>query len=560
MSEFGILSIGPPLLAIVLAIATKRVIPSLFVGIWAGGIIYTGSFGIAQSFDWLIEAIIADDGFHAQILVFTLLLGSGVALIWRLGGAIAVQNWAVERLESRRKIGLMTWILGMGLFFDDYANTAIVGNTMREASDRLRISREKLSYIVDSTTAPVATIGISSWVAFQLSMINEGFSNIESEGAAQAPDVFTVYLQSIPYNAYAILSIVMVGIIVITQRDYGEMLDAEYRAQTTGAVSAPDADPLQDMNESLSEPNATRPMLRTFLLPILMLLTVTIGGAFWTGYDGQPVLEPLFALEITTFIEEMVTIAGDGAWTSALMWGSFMMVMTAMVVGLAYDLCDLDESIDAILEGFGLMLTAVTILVLAWTIGTVANALGTGNYVASSVESVLSPGIFPALVFLVAAVMSFTMGSSWATMGILTPTAIPVAFELTGGFGSTSVVVGAVFSGAVFGDHTSPISDTTVLSSTFTGTDLIAHVRTQSYYAATVAIISILFYVSYGFFGTSPIAALPACALLLVGVVYGLSKFDARRKGIDLTSTQDGTDGTTYDSSSESTPPTERVD
>jgi len=169
---------------------------SLFLGIWSGAIIHTGGLGIAQTFDWIVSAIIVDDGFHVQILLFTLLLGSGVALIWRLGGAIAVRRWATERLESQRAVGLTTWGLGLAMFFDDYANTAIIGSTMREISDELRVSREKLAYIVDSTAAPVATLGISSWVAFQLSLISSAYEDMGV--ASEAPTAFATFVGSIP--------------------------------------------------------------------------------------------------------------------------------------------------------------------------------------------------------------------------------------------------------------------------------------------------------------------------------------------------------------------------
>jgi Na+/H+ antiporter NhaC len=260
MATFGGLSLVPPLLAIALAIVTRRPMLSLFLGIWSGAVIVTGGLGVARTFDWIVAAIIADDGFHVQILVFTLLLGSGVALIWRLGGAVAVRDWATERLETQRTVGLTTWGLGIAMFFDDYANTAIVGSTMREISDQLRISREKLAYIVDSTAAPVATLGISSWVAFQLSLIDSAYE--EMGVAGEAPTAFATFARSIPYNTYALLAIVMVGIVVSTGRDYGEMLEAEHRARTTGAVNREGAQPLQKVEADLGEPIDERPMLR----------------------------------------------------------------------------------------------------------------------------------------------------------------------------------------------------------------------------------------------------------------------------------------------------------
>ncbi len=542
MSEFGVLSLLPPLLAILLAIVTRRPMLSLFLGIWSGAIIYTESLGIGQTFDWIVGAIIADDGFHVQILLFTLLLGSGVALIWRLGGATAVRQWATAKLETQRNVGLTTWVLGMLMFFDDYANTAIVGSTMREISDQLRISREKLSYIVDSTAAPVATIGLSSWVAFQLSLIADAYDGLENAG--ETPSAFETFVGSIPYNTYALLAIVMVGIIVYTGRDYGEMLTAERRAWSSGKVTREDAQPLQEVEKDLGEPIDEKPMLRTFFAPVVVLIAVTLAGAFQTGYDawvdeqveaGDPTA-PTTLFEATDemgVVQVLVDIIGAGDFAAALVWGSFAMVGTAIAIGIGYNLFDLGDSVETILDGFSLMLTAVTILVLAWGISDVAEALGTGEFVALAVGDFVPTEILPLVILFVAAFVAFTMGSSWATMGIITPIAISVAYELTGSFELMPVVVGAVFSGAIFGDHTSPISDTSVLSSTFTGADLIDHVRTQFYYAGTVMAVVVICYLLYGFGNVPPLVFLPLGAILLVALVYGLSEIDARRRGVD---------------------------
>ncbi|NKE36500.1 Na+/H+ antiporter NhaC family protein [Natronococcus sp. JC468] len=545
LSAVPALSLVPPLLAIALAIVTRRPILSLFLGIWSGGVIATESLGLGRTFEWIVAAIIADDGFHVQILLFTLLLGSGVALIWRLGGAMAVRNWAVDHLETQRNAGLATWILGMALFFDDYANTAIVGSTMREISDQLRISREKLSYIVDSTAAPVATIGLSSWVAFQLSMIEDGYGQLaegnEAVAAGETPGAFETFIGSIPFNAYSLLAILMVGIIVYSRRDYGEMLDAEHRSWQTGKVNRETAQPLQQVEDDLGEPIDDRPMLRTFFAPIVVLIAVTLSGAFWTGYQswldaqaeaGEPTaLEA--AIDADSLVQVLVDVVGAGDFAVALIWGSFAMVATATLIGVGYGLFDLGSAVDTVLDGFGIMLTAVTVLVLAWTISAVAEALGTGEYVAGVAEGVISPAVLPIVVLFVAAFVAFTMGSSWATMGIVTPTAMTVAYELSGSFDLMPVVVGAVFSGAIFGDHTSPISDTSVLSSTFTGADLIDHIRTQFYYAGTVMLVVVLCYALYGFLGVPPIVFLPVGAVVLAGLVYGFSELDARRKDID---------------------------
>jgi Na+/H+ antiporter NhaC len=516
MSEFGALSLVPPLLAIVLAIATRKAVLSLFLGVWAGGVIITGGIGLGQTFDW-IAAAIGDSVFHAQIIIFTLLLGSAVAMIWRLGGSHAIRNWAIERIDTQRKAGMATWGLGLLLFFDDYANSAVVGSTMKDVSDHLRISREKLSYLVDSTAAPVATLVISSWVAFQLSMIEAGY---EATGlpAEEIPGTFSVFLESIPYNMYAILAIAMVAIVVLSGRDYGEMLTAEHRSATTGLVSREDAKPMQDVESELGEPNVSNPRLASFFVPIAVLIVVTIGSALWTGYEPGASLY------------DMVV---DADYAVALIFGSFAMVVSTYLLGYAYDVLSLSESVDTTIDGFGIMITAVTILVLAWSIGNVVEALETGEYIAGLADEVLTPELLPVVVLLTAAFIAFSTGTSWGTMAIVTPIAVPVAWSLTGDHTMVAAMVGMVFSGAIFGDHSSPISDTSVLSATFTGADLIDHVRTQLYYAVTVAVVVVVLMLVWGFTGVSPLLLLPLGVLALVGLVYGLSELDSNRRGIE---------------------------
>ncbi|ALG82966.1 Na+/H+ antiporter NhaC family protein [Halanaeroarchaeum sulfurireducens] len=515
MSEFGAVSLVPPLLAIVLAVVTRKAILSLFLGVWSGGVIATGSIGLGQTFTW-IAAAIGESTFHAKVMIFLLLLGSAVAMIWRLGGSYAVRDWTMEHIETQRKAGLVAWLLGIVMFFDDYANTAIVGSSVKDLSDHLQISREKLSYIVDSTAAPVSTLGISSWVAYQLSMIESGY---EATGlpAAEVPDAFDIFLQSIPFNMYAILAIAMVGIVVLTQRDFGEMLAAEHRSATTGKVTREEGRPMQDVKAELGQPEIGNPRLRSFFAPIGVLIAVTIGSALYTGYAPDATLR------------DMLT---GGDYAMALIFGSFAMVATTYVLGFMDGHLTLSESVDATIDGFGLMLTAVTILVLAWSIGNVANALGTGTYVANIAVQSLSPTILPVVVLVVTGFVAFAMGTAWGAMSIMTPIVVPVAWELTGGHTMVAVVVAMVFSGSIFGDHTSPISDTTVLSATFTGADLIDHVRTQIYYAVTVALVAIGLMLVWGVTKVSPWLLLGVGVVVLVGLVYGLSALDASRRGI----------------------------
>lgn len=508
----GALSLVPPLLAIVLAIVTRRAILSLFLGVWVGGVIYTGSLGLGQALIWTAESV--GDPFNATLLMFLLLLGAGVSFIWKLGGAIAVTNYVTDHVSNRRQVPIATWLLGLVLFFSDYGNTAIVGTAMKDISDQMRVSREKLSYIVDSTAAPIATFGLSGWVAFQLSMIQVGYENAGIEETA--PPALVTLLGSYPYNLYSLLAFLMVGIVVLTGRDYGEMLDAEHRAQQTGKVTRDSAEPLQATEDDLGDPIEDRPMLRTFIVPILMFVAVTLFGAWWTGRGAGG----------------LIAIVGEADFVTALMWGAFMMVASAFVIGRVYGLINLSEGMDIFTDGLKLMLTACVILVLAWSIGTVTEELGTGEYVTGLAEGVVTPELLPVVILLTAASISFSIGTAFGTMAIVTPIAMPLAWELTGSMEMVTIAVGTIFSGAVFGDHTSPISDTTILSSTFTGADHIDHVRTQIYYAATVALIVSVLYLLLGYMEISPLVLIPLGIVLLIGCVYLFSELDERRKDL----------------------------
>ncbi|WP_323191211.1 Na+/H+ antiporter NhaC family protein [Halostella sp. PRR32] len=526
--EFGALSLVPPLLAIALAIITRRAMLSLFLGVWIGGAIVAGAAadtvleyaatpftGVIEAFDWIISSI-GESTFQAKIIVFTFLLGAGIALLWRLGGSLAVAQFARSRVDSHRRVGIVTWLFGMVWFFDDYANTAIVGSAMKDMADNMQMSREKLAYILDSTAAPVATFGISSWVAFQIGLVQTAYENMGIQG--DTPSATATFLWSIPFNVYCLFALLMVGIVVVTQRDFGEMLDAETRARRTGNVTRENANPLQSMKEDLGDPVTDNPRLRTFVFPVTVLVVVVIGGAAWTGYAPG---------------RDALGIAENADFTGALVWGSFGMVATALTLGLIDDHIDLEEGMETVLDGFGIMLHAVSILVLAWSIGSVATALGTGDYVTGIAEGFVSPMMLPIVILFTSAVISFSIGTSWGTMSLVTPVAVPLAWSI----GNQSpemvaVAVGAVFSGSIFGDHCSPISDTTILSSTFAGSDHIDHVRTQMYYAVTVISVATLAYLIYGVTGLGPAVFLPVSAVVLFGLVYALSEFDANRKDV----------------------------
>jgi len=278
----------------------------------------------------------------------------------------------------------------------------------------------------------------------------------------------------------------------------------------------------------MGTPNVENPRIASFVVPIVVLLAVVLGTAAWTGnvFEGASLKE----------------FSDNVNFTLALILGSFSMVLSAYILGYVYDELSLSESVDTTIDGFGIMLTAVTILVLAWSLGEVVTALETGEFVSGVVEDVVSEEMLPVVVFLTAAFVAFSTGTSWGTMAILTPIAIQVAWNLAASHELVAVMVGMIFSGAIFGDHTSPISDTTVLSSTFTGADLIDHVRTQLYYATTVALVVVVLMLVWGYTGVTPWALLVVGILALVGLVYGLSEFHSSVGGRDPVQAVDPSD------------------
>jgi Na+/H+ antiporter NhaC len=301
----------------------------------------------------------------------------------------------------------------------------------------------------------------------------------------------------------------MVGIVVVTGKDYGEMLTAERRASETGKLLRDDAQPLQSVEADLGEPRTDKPMLRVFVVPIVLLVAITLLGAYWTGRAGG----------------DLIGILGEANWALSLVWGGAGMVGSAGYFGIRHRILTFGETVSTFVDGTKVMMTAATILALAWSLGTVTTELGTGEYITAIAQGFVSPELLFVIVVIASAFIAFTTGTSWGTMAIVTPIAIPLAVNVAG-TGALSPVVGAIFSGAIFGDHCSPISDTTVLSATFSGADLIDHVRTQIYYAVTVVVVAIALFLVYGYLAITPFILAPLGAVVLIGLVYGLSAWD----------------------------------
>lgn len=510
--KYGILSIIPPLVAIILSFMTKSVLPSLFTGILIGSIIIAGGFfpGIAYSLEVLVENM--TDPWNAKLLLFTFFMGVGISFIWRLGGSFALADWAKTKFKNRRSVCLGTWILGMLTSINDCLVAAVVGNVFRDTAKEYRISSEKFSYVLDSTAAPAAAIFLSDWIAYQIGMIGKG---LDAAGITTIQPV-GAYIKSIPFNLYSIFTLVFVGIIMYTGKDYGPMLKAESRALSTGKFTGDDAKPMMDVATELGEAKKDRPLVSTFVIPLLSALGVIIFGLVWTGRGGVGIMGTLEAADAET----------------ALLWGAFAMAISGFILSLVTKIMDFEESVDTFVDGLKLMLMTATILVLAWSLGSIADQMQLANYIISKIGTDLPFGIFPIVIFVISMLISFATGTSWGTMAIMTPLAIPMAYQLTGDVYSSIVMSGVVLSGAIFGDHSSPISDTTVMASMFSGADHIDHVRTQFPYALTVALVILFLYSLFGFFGLKPIVLIPLGIVILIVLQNVLHKYFLKKYSI----------------------------
>ncbi len=518
----GILSLLPPVIAIALALLARQVLISLFAGVWLGAIFvygYQPIIGFMRTVDTYLINSLADPD-NAKIILFSMTLGGMVGVISRSGGMQGIVQ-ALSRFARNPRGGqIATWLMGLFIFFDDYANTLIVGNTMRPVADRLRISREKLSYIVDSTAAPVASIAlVSTWVGFQVGLIDQAFSALKV-----SHDAYIIFLRSIPYATYSILAIVFVLMVAWTSRDFGPMYHAERRALLSGKVLRDDAQPLMD-SASLEMTADENTPLRWYngLIPVAVVILVTIFGLYYSGYKN------LGAAAATARLGEVYGAANS---FNVLMWASFAGLVAAAVLALSQRLLSLGDTIGAALAGYKSMVLAAMILILAWSIGKVCEDLLTADYVIHLTRNLIAPHFLPFLTFIIAAVISFSTGTSWATMAILTPIVVPMAYRLPIAAGySTGLseeiligTIGAVLSGSVFGDHCSPISDTTIMSSLASASDHIDHVRTQIPYAVLVATVASLSgYLLVGF-GLPVIWTLAAGAAVLLVILRLIGK------------------------------------
>ncbi len=478
------ISILPPVVAIGLAMLTRQVILALFAGVWLGAFLLAGFnpfTATMRSLDTYVLGALADSD-HASVVLFTLLLGGMVGVIARSGGAQGLAGWVSRFASNRRRGQLAGWFMGLFIFFDDYANTLLVGPTLRPVTDRLGISREKLAFIVDTTAAPVASLAfLSSWIGMEIGLIAE---QLKVLGIQQ--DAYVVFLQSIPHRFYPVLMLFFGMLLASTRRDFGPMLKAERRASLEGKPMRDGAQPAASIEDAEFSPKeGIRPRWYNALVPIGLVLVAMCAGLAWDGYQKTK------AAGLSVNLNQVLAQASS---YRALLWASLTGCLGAILLSWCQRTLRISEAFSAWLAGVRSLVLAMVILLLAWSLGAVCRELHTAEFLVSALGSWLYPSLLPALTFLVAAAVSFATGTSWGTMGILFPLVMPLTHALSPG--DQSILLGTISSilaGSVFGDHCSPISDTTVMSSMASACDHIDHVRTQLPYAVLVAVAGTLF-------------------------------------------------------------------
>ena len=519
----GWVSLMPAFTAIAVALIIRSVVPALLLGIWLGATalqsfsLKGAAVGLLDSFQVFVANAVADVD-HAAIILFTMMIGGMVGIITRNGGMMSIVRMVVSRAQSAVGAQVAAWLMELMIFFDDYANTLVVGNTARPITDQLKISREKLAYIVDSTAAPVVSIAlITTWIGYEVSLIDESL-----QGIAELEDVpaYEIFLQSIPYSFYPILAIVFVLMVAVTGRDMGPMYTAELRARQGKGVTTEDASTDAANGDTLEPKPDVPPRALNAFVPIIVLVIGLLGGLYATG-EGDTIRD----------------IIGDADPYKAMMWASFIGALTAALMSIGQRILTTHETVDAWYGGARATLFGMIVLVLAWSMSDVTTALNAKGYLITILGESMPAAWVPAAVFVLAGVTAFATGTSWGTMGILVPLVVPLSWAVMSVNGMTEAgdmhilysSVSCVLAGAVWGDHCSPISDTTVLSSIASGCNHIEHVRTQLPYAMLVGLVAIVFGTVPGGYGVPPWVS------LLVGgvVLYAVLRLRGRQADAD---------------------------
>ena len=526
-AKFGMWTVLPPLVSIILAFLTKNVVVSLFIGTITGCImLQLNGFNIitalTQGFsDFTYRALNSlADPWNAGIILQVLVIGGVIHLVAKMGGAKAIAEALARKAKTVKSAQLTTWLLGLAVFFDDYANSLIVGPIMRPVTDKLGVSREKLAFVIDATAAPIAGLAIiSTWIGLEVGLIGDALKSVGIQA-----DGFGVFLETIPYRFYNILILAFVVISAITLREFGPMLKAERRARRGEVLSTTE---ISSDSEDLEPIEGIKLSVWNAIIPIGVLIVSSLIGFYYSGWVTIMGGEDLAIIELmnnTTFSFAGIQAAFSNADASVVLFQSALLAtIVALILGVSRKIFTISEGIGIWIEGMkGLLITGV-ILILAWSLSSVIKELGTASYLVGVLSDAIPAFLLPAIIFILGSIIAFATGTAYGTMGILMPLAIPLAFAINPEWNFVIVSTSAVLTGAIFGDHCSPISDTTILSSTGAGCDHIEHVRTQIWYAIFVGIVTVLFgYIPAGL-GLSIFIVLPLSlvALFILTMIFG---------------------------------------
>ncbi|WP_294169829.1 Na+/H+ antiporter NhaC family protein [uncultured Clostridium sp.] len=509
-NHYGFLTLIPPLVAIVLAFLTKNVIISLFVGTLAGTFLVSlvdSSFmgALVNSFLDFVSRVLNSlaDPWNAGIILQVLVIGGVIHLVAKMGGAKAVAEALARKAKTAKSTQLVTLLLGLAVFFDDYANSLIVGPIMKPVADKMKISRERLSFIIDATAAPIAGLAIvSTWVGLEVGLINDAFVN----GVGQQVDAFGVFLQTIPYRFYNILILFFVFITSFLLKDFGPMYKAEIEARRREIKEGKKNNSSESNIEhaELEPKEGIKLSIWNAIIPIGTLVATALICFYFSGYSsimgGEDIaLQQMMTSSPMSFRAIQEAFSASDA-SVALFQSALLSSIVAMAIGVIKKIFTISEAIETWIDGMKPLLITGVILLLAWSLSSVIKDLGTAKYLVTLLSGSLPNFLLPSLIFVLAAIISFATGTAYGTMGILMPLAIPLAYSMNPDMSYVIVSTSAVLTGAIFGDHCSPISDTTILSSMGAGCNHIAHVNTQMWYALFVASITIVFgYIPAGF-------------------------------------------------------------
>ncbi|ELV8019041.1 Na+/H+ antiporter NhaC family protein [Campylobacter upsaliensis] len=514
---YGFITLLPPFIAIILAFITKDVILSLFMGVLSGtfllslasNIFFVDTIALINIYDTLVESfskIISyvlkstSDPVNAGIILQILCIGGLVALITKMGGAKAIALQFAKRAKTAISAQLNTWFIGLLIFFDDYANLLIVGPIMRPLADKFKISREKFAFIIDSTAAPVAGIAIiSTWIGLEVSLIKNAYASIGIDNIS----AFGIFVETIPYRFYNIFMLFFVALTAIMGREFGSMYAAQIRAKTTGQIApmpksaALDTAELED--QFLAPKDGIEIKAFDAIVPVMTLIILAILGFYFNGFSVLEGEELANAKANPLSFETLRSAFGSADSSIVLFQAALFAAIVAIFIGVRRKIFNIKEAIETWIYGWKTMIFTIVLLLLAWSLSSIVKDLGTSTFITHLLADKLPEFILPATIFAFASLISFAIGTSYGTMGVLMPLAVPLAFEVAKLNGLESEAlhhymvlnISCVLTGAIFGNHCSPISDNVILSSMSAKCDHMEHVRTQIPYALFICAISL---------------------------------------------------------------------